>query len=153
MVQSIIHNPKLRTIILKLFGKNQIFWKVVGYILKFLKMQGGSCVFCDIVKGNIPVKKIYEDDDVLAFHDINPQAPVHVLVIPKKHIPTFLDIKDEDKEILTKIVSVCNKLARELKIADKGFRIVVNTNPQGGQTVYHLHFHLLGGRQMRWPPG
>lgn len=146
-----IHNPALRKFLLSNFGKNQFFWKIVGFTLRFLKMQ--SCIFCKIVNGEIASKKVYEDENVMAFHDINPQAPVHILVIPKKHIPTIKDIKEEDKDILMNIIKTCNKISEDLGIAEKGFRLVVNTNPQGGQTVYHLHFHLIGGRQMRWPPG
>ncbi|MDW8086670.1 MAG: histidine triad nucleotide-binding protein [Candidatus Calescibacterium sp.] len=116
-------------------------------------MQNTPCIFCKIVRGEVSTKKVYEDDSVLAFHDINPQAPVHILVIPKKHIPTFIDINEEDKDILMNIVNTCKKIAKDMNIDEKGFRIIINTNPHGGQTVYHLHLHMLGGRQMRWPPG
>ena len=149
----VVHNPKLRNIILKLFGKSEIFWSLITPLLRVLAMSQGECVFCRIVKGELSAKKVYEDDDVLAFHDINPQAPVHILVIPKKHIPRITDITEEDRDLVFKLVSVCNEVARKQGIAEKGFRLVLNTNPEAGQTVYHIHFHVLGGRQMRWPPG
>ncbi|MFZ8805708.1 MAG: histidine triad nucleotide-binding protein [Candidatus Calescibacterium sp.] len=114
-----------------------------------------DCIFCKIVRGEMSSKKVYENEKVIAFHDINPQAPVHILVVPKKHIEKITDLEDseEDKEILYDIIKTCKIIANQMKIAERGFRIVVNTNPEGGQTVYHLHFHIIGGRQMRWPPG
>jgi histidine triad (HIT) family protein len=112
-----------------------------------------SCIFCQIIDGKIPSKKVYEDDDVLAFHDIAPAAPTHVLVIPKKHIPSLMHLGEEDKELVGKIHLVIQKLARELGLDDKGFRVVNNIGEEGGQTVFHIHFHLLGGRTLTWPPG
>jgi histidine triad (HIT) family protein len=112
-----------------------------------------DCIFCKIVAKEIPVQPVYEDEDVIAFPDINPQAPVHVLVIPKKHIANLLEATDEDQQLLAKIHSVIRRLAGELGVANDGFRLVVNTKDNGGQTVHHLHFHLLGGRFMKWPPG
>lgn len=112
-----------------------------------------DCIFCKIVDKKIPSKVIYEDDRVIAFEDINPQAPVHCLVIPKKHIPTLLDIKAEDEELISHMIKISNKVAKEKEIAERGFRIVTNCNPESGQTVYHIHFHILGGRIMHWPPG
>lgn len=143
-----------RELLLRLFGKNRFFWKIVEVLLKFLKsMRSDKCIFCDIVSGKIQSRKVYEDELTLAFHDINPQAPVHIIVIPKKHISTLLDVKDEDKDIVMSLIQACSRVAKEMNIDEKGFRIVVNTNPQGGQLIYHLHIHLLGGRQLRWPPG
>lgn len=112
-----------------------------------------NCVFCRIVKKEIPSKIVYEDDLVLAFEDIAPQAPVHILVIPKKHYSTVLEMKEEEKELIGHILMVINKIAREKGFDERGFRVVVNCNPEAGQTVYHVHFHLLAGRQMHWPPG
>jgi histidine triad (HIT) family protein len=112
-----------------------------------------DCIFCKIIEKKIPAKIICEDDLTLAFEDINPQAPVHFLVIPKKHISTILDIKDADRELIGRIFQVAAKIAADKGIAAKGFRMVLNCNPDGGQTVYHIHCHILGGRQMQWPPG
>ncbi len=111
-----------------------------------------DCIFCKIVEGSIPAEKVYEDEDVLAFRDIHAQAPVHILIIPKKHIPSVRDIGEEEGPLLGRIFSVINRLADELGVADKGFRIVNNCGDEGGQTVYHIHFHLLGGRSLSWPP-
>ena len=111
-----------------------------------------DCLFCKIVNGDIPARKLYEDDQVVAFHDIAPQAPVHFLVIPKKHTPTLHDIGEEDKALVGHIVHTAQRLAREQGCAE-GFRVVMNCNEQGGQTVYHIHMHVLGQRQMHWPPG
>lgn len=112
-----------------------------------------DCVFCKIINKEIPAKIAYEDDQVIAFHDINPQAPIHLLIVPKKHIPSIMDIDQENSELLKGIVRVAQELAKENKIDEKGFRLVVNTGEEGGQTVQHLHFHLLGGRFLTWPPG
>lgn len=112
-----------------------------------------DCIFCKIVDKKLPSKILYEDDKVIAFEDINPQAPVHCLVIPKKHIPTLLDIKDEDEGLISHMIKISNKVAKEKEIAERGFRIVTNCNSESGQTVYHIHFHILGGRIMHWPPG
>lgn len=112
-----------------------------------------DCIFCKIVEKKIPAKIIYEDDYALGFEDINPQAPVHTLVIPKKHIPTLLDIKEEDNQLIAHLIKIANKIALDKGIAERGFRLVINCNPESGQTVYHIHFHVLGGRHMHWPPG
>ncbi len=112
-----------------------------------------NCLFCKIISKKVPAKIIYEDEDVLAFEDINPQAPVHTLVIPKKHISTTLDINDEDRVLIGRLFQTAGKIAKEKGIAERGFRLVSNTNPEAGQTVYHIHIHLLGGRHMHWPPG
>ena len=112
-----------------------------------------ECIFCKIINKTIPAKVIHEDEFVLAFEDINPQAPVHTLVIPRKHISTNLDIKKEDNGLLGHLFQVANKIARDKGIAERGFRLVMNCNPESGQTVFHIHLHILGGRQMHWPPG
>ncbi len=111
-----------------------------------------DCVFCKIAKGEIPAKKAYEDDSVLAFYDLKPQAPVHILIIPKKHIGSAADITPKNSAIVAHIYEVAAKLAAE-KHLTSGFRIVCNAGKDGGQSVPHLHFHLLGGRPMKWPPG
>ncbi|HXX58203.1 MAG TPA: histidine triad nucleotide-binding protein [Thermodesulfovibrionales bacterium] len=112
-----------------------------------------DCIFCKIIAGKIPAKIVYEDEVAFSFEDINPQAPVHILVIPKKHIATVLDLNEGDHELLGHLFAVANNIARDKGIAARGFRIVTNCNPESGQTVYHIHFHLLGGRHMHWPPG
>jgi len=111
-----------------------------------------DCIFCKIVKGEIPSRKVYEDDQVIAIHDINPVAPVHILVMPKAHIASLSAAGDADLPLIGRIHGVVRDLAKELKL-DKGYRVVNNCGSQGGQTVDHLHFHLLGGRNMTWPPG
>jgi histidine triad (HIT) family protein len=111
-----------------------------------------DCIFCRIVKEEIPCSKVYEDDMVLAFHDVNPAAPTHVLVIPKKHFTDITELSEDDMKYVVAVTRVIQKIARELEL-DDGFRVVVNTGVLGGQTVPHLHYHLLGGRKMQWPPG
>ncbi len=111
-----------------------------------------DCLFCKIIDGSIPSKKVYEDDDLFAFEDVNPQAPTHILVVPKSHKPTLLELEESDKETIGKVYLVANKLAREKGI-DDGFRVVVNCGEKAGQSVFHIHFHLLGGRSFMWPPG
>jgi histidine triad (HIT) family protein len=112
-----------------------------------------SCIFCEIIEKKRPAKVIYEDEYALAFEDVNPQAPVHALVIPKKHISTNLDMEEKDKFLIGHLFLLANKIARDRGIAERGFRLVMNCNPEGGQTVFHLHLHMLGGRSMQWPPG
>lgn len=111
-----------------------------------------DCVFCKIANGEIPSKKAYEDDKVLAFYDLDPQAPVHILIIPKQHIQSVEDITPQNSAIVAHIFEVAAKLAKENDLTD-GFRVVSNVGKDGGQSVPHLHFHLLGGRSMKWPPG
>ncbi len=113
----------------------------------------GECIFCKIAAGEIPAVKIYEDDSVLAFKDIDAQAPVHFLLIPKKHIGSILKLTKEDSSLVVHLMEVIKKVAEENGLNQDGFRIVVNTGENGGQTVPHLHFHILGGREMAWPPG
>lgn len=112
-----------------------------------------DCIFCKIVRGELDAKKVYEDDDVLAFEDISPQAPVHILVIPKKHISSLLAFEPEDEKLIAKIIFRIQELAKRLNLAEKGFRVVNNIGEDGGQSVFHIHFHLLGGRRLTWPPG
>ncbi|TYP54979.1 histidine triad nucleotide-binding protein [Thermosediminibacter litoriperuensis] len=112
-----------------------------------------DCIFCRIARKEVPAAVVYEDGDILAFKDINPQAPIHLLIIPKQHLTSIMDIDDSNGDIVKKIIKVAKNLARENNIDNKGFRLVVNTGNDGGQTVHHLHFHLLGGRFMTWPPG
>lgn len=112
-----------------------------------------DCLFCKIVDGEVPTRKLYEDDQVIAFHDIAAQAPVHFLVIPKKHIATLHDLSEEyDTALAGHILFTAQRLAEELGCQD-GFRVVMNCNDLGGQTVHHIHMHVLGQRQMLWPPG
>jgi histidine triad (HIT) family protein len=112
-----------------------------------------SCIFCKIIDGEIPAKKVFEDEDVLVFHDINPVAPVHVLIIPKKHLAKIADITINDAELMGKLMLTARKVAEQLGIAESGFRLVINNGEQANQTVFHLHIHLIGGRAMTWPPG
>lgn len=111
-----------------------------------------GCIFCKIAAGEIPSNKVYEDDRIVAFHDLDPQAPVHVLLIPKEHIASANDLNDQNCGIVGHIYVTAAKIAKELHL-DNGYRIVNNCGVDGGQTVGHLHFHLIGGRSMKWPPG
>ncbi|MGB0733229.1 MAG: histidine triad nucleotide-binding protein, partial [Pontibacterium sp.] len=111
-----------------------------------------DCLFCKIVAGDIPAERLYEDEDVIAFNDISPQAPHHFLVIPKKHIATLNDVAPEDHAVVGKMVSVAAQLAKKHGFDDTGYRTVFNCNNDGGQTVYHIHLHVLGGKTMGWPP-
>jgi len=112
-----------------------------------------DCLFCKIIDREIPADIVYENDKLLAFNDISPQAPVHVLIIPKQHITTTNDLIDGHKELIGEMLLTATKLASKYKIAESGYRTVFNCNKKGGQAVYHIHLHLLGGRQMKWPPG
>ncbi|AEF17539.1 histidine triad (HIT) protein [Thermoanaerobacterium xylanolyticum LX-11] len=112
-----------------------------------------DCIFCKIINREIESKIIYEDDYVVAFPDINPQAPVHLLIVPKAHIDSPLDIDERNKELVGHVYVIAKKLAKQYEIDSKGYRIVSNCGDDGGQTVHHIHFHLLGGRFMTWPPG
>ena len=107
-----------------------------------------DCIFCKIINGDIPSKKVYEDEDILAFEDINPMAKVHILIIPKKHIETAADLKEEDAAVIGKIYLVAKQIAEEKGMAEDGYRIVNNCKVNGGQEVYHIHFHLLGGEKL-----
>jgi histidine triad (HIT) family protein len=112
-----------------------------------------DCIFCKIDKGEIPSKKIYEDDEFLAFHDITPQAPVHFLIIPKRHIRNIMEAESADAGLLGRLLLKAQELAQEQGCAEKGARFVINCKSDGGQTVDHLHCHVLGGRPLLWPPG
>ncbi|MBN2327720.1 MAG: histidine triad nucleotide-binding protein [Candidatus Omnitrophica bacterium] len=116
-------------------------------------MTEEDCIFCKIANREIDASLEYEDEDVVAFKDLNPQAPVHLLVIPKRHIAKIGDLGPEDGDILLKLVNASNELAKKFNMAEEGYRLVINSGDNGGQTVYHLHVHVLGGRFMRWPPG
>lgn len=113
----------------------------------------GSTIFSKIIAGEIPCRKAYEDDRVLAFHDIKPQAPLHVLIIPKIEIPTMDDVVPNQESLVGHMVWVAGEIARREGVAKDGYRLVFNCRDNGGQEVYHIHLHLLGGRQMAWPPG
>ncbi|WP_026840509.1 histidine triad nucleotide-binding protein [Citrifermentans bremense] len=112
-----------------------------------------DCLFCKMASGAIPVKKVYEDDDLFAIEDINPVAPLHMLIIPKKHLDNALALAPEDDRIIGAIHRAAAKLARERGVDEEGFRLVNNTNAGAGQSVFHIHFHLLAGRKLGWPPG
>lgn len=112
-----------------------------------------DCIFCKIIKQEIPASIIYSDDDVIAFDDLYPRAPIHKLIIPRKHIATLNDIEPHDTEILGKLFQTAKHLAQETGIAEPGYRVVMNCNADGGQQVFHIHLHLLGGRSLTWPPG
>ena len=112
-----------------------------------------DCLFCGIVERRIKGEIVYRDDSVVAFKDINPRAPIHILIVPVKHIATLFDMQDEDQELIGEIFSVANRVAEQQGIAQDGFRVVANCGAGAGQTVFHIHFHLLGGRRFSWPPG
>lgn len=112
-----------------------------------------ECIFCQIVEGAIPTKKIYEDEQAIAFDDINPQARVHMLVIPKRHVVSLDDTQEADAALLGQLMVVCAKMARKRGLAESGYRVVTNIGQEAGQTVFHLHLHVLGGRSFTWPPG
>ncbi len=112
-----------------------------------------DCIFCRIAHHEIDSTIIFEDEDVIAFEDIDPQAPQHILIVPKRHINTLMELRESDYPILQHIFSAAQHVATLLGIENSGFRVVINCNPDGGQTVYHLHAHLVGGRKMNWPPG
>ena len=112
-----------------------------------------SCLFCRIAAGELPAKLVHEDDMLVAFHDINPQAPVHVLIVPRRHVATLNELSADDDELVGAMLRRAAVIARNLGIAERGYRTVFNCNREAGQTVFHLHLHVLGGRPMHWPPG
>ena len=112
-----------------------------------------DCLFCKIRDGEIPADIVFENDDVLAFNDVNPQAPIHIIIIPRKHISTINDVEESDELIMGKLFSAAKTIADQKGVSDDGYRLVVNCNEKAGQTVFHIHMHLLAGRAMTWPPG
>tara|TARA_Y100001935_G_C17273336_1_gene493226 strand:+ start:838 stop:1182 length:345 start_codon:yes stop_codon:yes gene_type:complete len=112
-----------------------------------------DCIFCKIANNVIDVNKVYENKDLIAFNDMNPQAPFHILIIPKKHISTINDIKNTDKRLIGELFIAAKKIAYKNKISDSGYRLIFNCNENGGQTVFHIHLHMLAKRKMSWPPG
>lgn len=112
-----------------------------------------ECIFCKIANEEIPADVVYQNDDLVAFRDLNPQAPTHILVIPRRHIPTTNDLAEEDGELMGKLILAARDIARQEGIAESGYRTVLNCNAGAGQTVFHIHLHLLGGRPLGWPPG
>ena len=128
-----------------------MFWNPYHYGAKSRMKMREDCIFCKIAGKQIPVEPIYEDDEFIAFRDLNPQAPVHVLLIPKEHYDTVMDVADS--ALLGRALAAVGEAARGLNLHESGFRTVINCRDDGGQTVYHLHFHILGGRFMSWPPG
>lgn len=111
------------------------------------------CIFCQIAAGEVASDIVYQDEDVVAFNDINPEAPVHILIVPKRHLANLNEATADDAELLGKVVLTASRLAKEREVDKTGYRLVANTGPQAGQTVHHLHFHLLAGRHFSWPPG
>ena len=112
-----------------------------------------NCLFCGIINGKIKGEIVYQDETVVAFKDVNPKAPVHILIVPRKHIATLLDLQPTDGSIMDNVFRAATAVAQQVGIAKGGFRIVVNCGADAGQTVFHLHYHFLGGRRLRWPPG
>ena len=112
-----------------------------------------DCLFCKILDGEIPCDKVYENDQVIAFRDVNPQAPTHILVIPRKHISTVNDLTADDKKIVGEMMLAAQQIAKQEGIEEIGYRLIMNCNEGAGQTVFHIHLHILGGRRMNWPPG
>lgn len=124
---------------------------IIVFLIKMRLLM--NCLFCKIAQGAIPASVVFEDDEIMAFRDLNPQAPKHLLIIPKQHIATLNDASDEHQALLGKMILGAKKIAQTEGISDAGYRLVFNINPDGGQTVFHIHLHLLGGRHMTWPPG
>jgi histidine triad (HIT) family protein len=112
-----------------------------------------ACLFCRIVEGAIPADIVFQDDQALAFRDINPQAPVHILIIPKRHVPSLHDSVQEDRDLLARLLFLCKEIAQRHGLAESGYRVVTNIGRDAGQTVSHMHLHVLGGRHLSWPPG
>jgi histidine triad (HIT) family protein len=112
-----------------------------------------DCIFCRIAAGEVPSKIAWQDEEIVAFHDVDPRAPVHVLIIPRKHIASVNELDDADAPTIGRMYVKARDLARDLGVAETGYRLVMNTGPEAGQSVWHIHLHLLGGRRMTWPPG
>jgi histidine triad (HIT) family protein len=116
-------------------------------------MNHNECIFCRIIQRETPAKVVYEDESVLAIEDIHPQAPVHLLLMPRKHIPSLSELTSDDEPVIGRLLGVAARLAREKAVEETGYRTVINNGTGAGQSVFHLHLHLLGGRAFRWPPG
>jgi histidine triad (HIT) family protein len=127
--------------------------RILFYAYKRGMMKMFGCTFCQVAAHEKPATILYEDEHCIAFRDINPKAPVHLLVIPRKHIPSLNEDLENDKSLLGHLLAVAGKMAKAENIDGTGYRIVINTNAEAGQTVFHLHIHVLGGRILRWPPG
>ncbi|MGE3920071.1 MAG: histidine triad nucleotide-binding protein [Gammaproteobacteria bacterium] len=112
-----------------------------------------TCIFCQIANGEIPATLLHQDDEIIAFNDIDPKAPHHILIIPREHISTINDLKTEQSHLISKMVMSAQKIAKSIGVSEGGYRLVMNCNQDGGQAVYHIHLHLLGGRVLHWPPG
>jgi histidine triad (HIT) family protein len=112
-----------------------------------------TCLFCQIIAGEQPAQIVLQDDQMVAVQDVNPQAPTHILVLPREHIESLNDAAQSDEALLGHLLRMASKIANQMNLADDGYRVVINTGPSAGQSVYHLHMHILGGRPMRWPPG
>lgn len=122
-------------------------------LIRLWKVDMSDCLFCKIVSGEIPCDKIYENDKLIAFRDIDPKAPTHILVIPKKHIRSINELEISDQSLAGDILLSAKEIAKIENIESSGYRTIFNTNSDGGQTVYHIHMHVMGGRQLHWPPG
>ena len=122
-------------------------------LIRLWKVDMSDCLFCKIVSGEIPCDKLYENDKLIAFRDIDPQAPTHILVIPKKHIRSINELEISDQNLAGEILLAAKEIASIENIESSGYRTIFNTNSDGGQTVYHIHMHVMGGRQLHWPPG
>ena len=122
-------------------------------LIRLWKMDMNDCLFCKIVSGEIPCDKLYETDKLIAFRDIDPKAPTHILVIPKKHIRSINELDISDQNLAGEILLTAKEIAKIENIESSGYRTIFNTNSDGGQTVYHIHMHVMGGRQLHWPPG
>jgi len=115
--------------------------------------KGASCIFCEIAAGRVPARIVHEEEALVVFHDLDPQAPTHVLLVPRKHVASMDELGSADEALAARLVLAAGEVARKLGVADGGYRVVANTGPDGGQSVAHLHLHLLGGRAFTWPPG
>ena len=122
-------------------------------LIRLWKVDMSDCLFCKIVSGKISCDKLYENDKLIAFRDIDPKAPIHILVIPKKHIRSINELEISDQKLAGDILLAAKEIARIENIESSGYRTIFNTNSDGGQTVYHIHMHVMGGRQLHWPPG
>ena len=132
---------------------NQLQLFLLQMLIRLWKVDMSDCLFCKIVSGEIPCDKIYENDKLIAFRDIDPKAPTHILVIPKKHISSINELEISDQNLAGEILLAAKEIAKIENIESSGYRTIFYTNSDGGQTVYHIHMHVMGGRQLHWPPG